>query len=161
MQYAGERYSDIIFPQFIKYADVIDSEDLYEDCMKVAPQEIRETEEEKTPQQLQAELAQAQQQIEGLTQQNEELNKVLMGEEQKVQSQENIARLKAQTELQREHEKQSAETQRERMSNLTDIKEAEINAQSRKEVELIKQSMNDLSSKMDQIVMAITAKSET
>jgi len=84
-----------------------------------------------------------------------------MGEEQKVQSQENIARLKAQTELQREHEKQSAETQRERMSNLTDIKEAEIQARSRKEVELIKQSMNDLSSKMDQIVLAITAKSET
>jgi hypothetical protein len=161
MQYAGERYSDVVFPEFIKYADVIDSDKLYENCMKVAPQEIRESEEEKTPQQLEAELAQSKQEIEGLTQQNQQLEKVIMGEEQKVQSQQEIAQLKAQTELEREREKQSGETNRERMSNLTDIKEAEINARSRKEIELIKQSMGDLSSKMDQIVVALTAKSET
>jgi len=111
MAFAGERYNDIIFPELVKYADLSNSEELYDNCMKVAPMEIQE-QEEKDAKQLQTENAQLQQQIEGLTAQNEELEKVIMGEEQKVQSQQNIAQLKSKTELQKEAIKQQAETER-------------------------------------------------
>jgi hypothetical protein len=158
MSYTPPEFMAAVYPHFVKNLDMLGTDEMLEDIKKIFPPELRETDEEKTPQQLQAELQQAQQQIEQLTQVKDEMEQLLISEQQKVQSQENIARLKAQTDLQREQLKQSAETQRERMSNLTDIKESEIQAQSRKEIELIKQSMNDLSGKLDMIVTAITAK---
>jgi hypothetical protein len=149
LPYAGERYADVIFPEVVRYADISNSDALYDNCMKVAPVEIQE-QEEKDANQLQTELQKAQQQIEGLTAQNEELEKVIMGEEQKVQSQQNIARLKSETDLRKETIKQSAETERERMSNRTDIKTTEIDAQAEINVQMLKM-MEKLDAKIDSI----------
>jgi len=157
MPYAGERYNDVIFPELVKYIDVSNSEELYENCMKVAPIEIQE-QEEKDAKQLQTEKAQLEQQLQSAQQMIEELNKVIMGEQQKVQSQEKIAQLKAQTEIQKEQLKQTAENERERMSNRTDIKEAEIDAQAKINIAIM-QMMEKLDAKIDKIT-TITAKGE-
>lgn len=153
-----EIFMPAVYPHIVRNMDMLGTDEMVEDINKLLPPELRPTDEEKTPQQLETELQQATQQIEQLSQVNKEMEQLLVSEKQKVQSQENIAQLKASTDLQKEELKQSAETQRERMSNLTDIKESEIQAQSRKEIELIKQSMNDLSGKLDMIVTAVTAK---
>jgi len=154
LPFAGDRYRDVIFPQLVKYVDISNSDDLYDNCMKVAPPEIQD-QEEKTPQQLQAEVAQLEQQLQQAQQLNEDLNKVIMSEEQKVQSQERIAQLKAQTDLKKEQVKQQSETIRERMSNQTDIKEAEIEARTDINVQLLKM-MEQLNAKIDSIT-TITA----
>lgn len=154
MPYAGQRYSDIIFPELVKYADVSNSDTLYDNCMKVAPEEIRENE-EKTPQQLESENAQLKQQLEQSQQINEEMKDVLMGEKQKVQSQEKIAQLKASTDLQKEEMKQSAMLQRDRESNQTDLKQTEMVAQADINVQLLKM-MGDINKKIDSIT-TITA----
>jgi len=155
LPYAGDRYNDVIFPELVKYVDISNSNLLYENCMKVAPVEIQD-QEEKDAKQLQAENAQLQQQIEGLTQQTEEYEKVLMGEEQKVQSQQQIAKLKSETDLKKEILKQQAETERERMSNQTDIKEAEIDAQAKINAEIIK-TLQGINAKIDNITQYRTS----
>ena len=137
MSFATDRYRDVVFPELVKYADISDSDELYDNCMKVAPQEIQ-PQEEKTEQQLQSENAQLKQQLQEAQSINEEMNKIIMGEQQKVQSQERIAQLKSETDLQREEIKQRAETQRERMSNQTDIKQSEIDASAEVQVQMLK-----------------------
>ena len=155
LPYAGERYNDVIFPELVKYVDISNSNELYDNCMKVAPVEIQE-QGEKDAKQLQTENAQLQQQIESLTQQTEEYEKVLMGEEQKVQSQQQIAKLKSETDIKKEILKQQAETQRERMSNQTDIKEAEIGAQAKINAEIIK-TLQGINAKIDNITQIRTS----
>ena len=137
MSFAPDRYREVVFPELVKYADVSDSDELYNNCMKVAPQEIQPQEEQNIDQ-LQAKTQQQEQQIEQLTAMNEELNKVLMSEQQRTQSNERIAQLKATSDLKKEEVKQRGETIREEMSNQTDIKESEIDANAEVQVQMLK-----------------------
>jgi hypothetical protein len=157
LPYASEDYRAVIFPRLVKYLDVSNSDELYEDCMKVAPPAIRPVGEEKTPQQLEAELQQKDAQLQEAQQVNDQLNDVIMAEREKYQSQERQTQIKVNADLQKESMKQMGENQREGMSNRTDIKEAEIDAKSKIEVEMLKM-IKDLNAKIDKLT--ITANSE-
>ena len=149
MNFASDRYRDVVFPELVKYADVSDSDELYNNCMKVAPEEIQDKEEQ-SEQQLQAENAQLKQQMQELQAVNEEMNKVIMSERERGQSQERIAQLKAQSDLKKEEIKQQGETIRERMSNQTDIKQSEIDANAEVQVQMLKM-MEELKQSIEQV----------
>jgi hypothetical protein len=112
---------------------------------------------EETPEQLQAKISQLEQEKQDLTLQNQEMEKVLIGEQQKVQSNEKIAQMKEEGNTQREVIKAKSSLQKESMSNQTDIKESEIQANSRLEVEMLKQSMGEMKGQLDIIVSKLTA----
>jgi len=158
----SEQFRDAMANDLVKLSDVQGSDKLAEKFQKIQNPALYADEEEKTQEQLQAEVAQLSQQLQQSQQLNEEYQDVIMAEREKAQQRMEEAKLKVSADLRKEAMKQEGETMRQEMSDQTDIKESEIQAQSRKEVELIKQSMNDLASKMDMIITAITPqKSET
>ena len=150
-------YKAAFIDKAVENVDSQGTKDVVDRIHTMQPEEFFTEEGEQTPEQLKAQLAQKDQQVQQQTAQLEELTDMLMSEQKKNQSQERQTQAKIQGDITKEEIKQQGETQREIMSNQTDIKESEIAAKSRLEVEMLKQSMGDMKSQIDLIVSKITA----
>jgi hypothetical protein len=142
-------YLDTFADKVVEFLDGPDSKEITQRVRKKMDPKFFVEEGEKTTEQLENDIAQKDQQIQQLTSQNEEMEKVLIGEQQKVTSQEKIAANKEQGLNQREQMKANVSIEKERMSNQTDIKESEISARNNLEVEALKQSMAKMTSNME------------
>lgn len=150
-----EQFRVAMADHLVESTDFQGSRELAERFRKIMPQQIFVEQDEQTPEQLEAKIAQLEQADQQKTAVIDELTGMLQSEKIKVESNEKIAGIKARTDLQKEEIKAGSALRKQSMSDQTDIKESEIQAESRKEVELIKQSFNDLSGKLDIIIKQI------
>jgi hypothetical protein len=154
---AMPQYLPAFADKVVENLDGKDAKEVTERVQKLMDPKFFVEEGEQTPEQLQTQIAQLEQEKEQLTLQNQEMEEVIIGEQQKVQSAEKIAQMKEQGSTNREVIKAESSIQKETMSNQTDIKESEIQANSRLEVEMLKQSMGEMKGQLDIIVSKLTA----
>ena len=151
MRNTPPEYIPAVILDVYKNLDISNSDQIAENIKKLRPQILNVEEGEKTPDQLQAEVAQKDQQIQQLTAVNDEYKDIIDGQKVKSASDKEIAVIRTQADIQKEGIKQQGETQRTMQDNQTDLRQTKIESETDIQVELIKQ-MKAMSDKFDAVI---------
>lgn len=148
--------------KIVEYMDIKDSNEVVKRIKKIMPQDVFLNEDEEiTPEQMNAQINMLSQQLQDAQTENNQLTQMLMSETQRNESDERIAKLKSDTDLQKEmirnqggiqqeNIKQQALNQREVISSTTDLQQTKMTTQADINIQMMKM-MEVLGAKIDAI----------